>query len=149
MEPLNDAGGSPLNQHKQDQPQPDQPQTHMTKRNRFAPLFVASQLLITVADPVPQLNVRTSCSAANRGGGATQDMNNCLQEEQQARVQLVKDWSQYAAADRSGCVQLSTMGGSPSYVELLTCLEMAKAAKENPTDLGDGSGGSKRRKRSP
>jgi hypothetical protein len=102
----------------------------------LAPLFIASQLLITVADSVPQLNVRTSCSAANRGGGATQDMNNCLQEEQLARTQLVKDWGQYAAADRSGCVELSTMGGSPSYVELLTCLEMAKAAKESPAQLG-------------
>jgi len=112
----------------------------------LAPLFVASQLLITVADSVPQLNVRTSCSAANRGGGASQDMNNCLQEEQLARTQLVKDSGQYAAADRSGCVQLSTMGGSPSYVELLTCLEMAKAAKESPTQLG---GSSTRRKRSP
>ncbi len=46
MEPLNDAGGSPLNQPQQGQPQPDQPQIHMTKRNRFAPLFVAS---VTVA----------------------------------------------------------------------------------------------------
>ena len=100
----------------------------------LAPLFVASQLLITVADSVPQLNVRTSCSAANRGGGASQDMNNCLQEEQIARTQLVKDWGEFAAGDRSSCVQLSTMGGSPSYVELLTCLEMAKQAKELPED---------------
>lgn len=113
----------------------------------LAPLFVASQLLITVADPVPQLNVRTSCSAANRGGGATQDMNNCLQEEQLARTQLVKDWDQYTAADRAGCVQLSTMGGSPSYVELLTCLEMAKAAKETSTQPG-GTTTTKRQRRS-
>jgi hypothetical protein len=111
----------------------------------LAPLFVASQLLITVADSVPELNVRTSCSAANRGGGATQDMNNCLQEEQDARTKLVKDWGQFATADRSGCVQLSTMGGTPSYVELLTCLEMAKAAKEGPSVSGDGI--PKRRKR--
>jgi|HubBroStandDraft_6_1064221.scaffolds.fasta_scaffold639121_1 hypothetical protein len=115
----------------------------------LAPLFIASQLLITVADPVPQLNVRTSCSAANRGGGPTQDMDNCLQEEQQARAQLVKEWGQYAAADRSGCVQLSTMGGSPSYVELLTCLEMAKAAKESPPPSGGVAVGGKRSRRTP
>ena len=53
MEPLNDAGGSPLNQPQKDQLQKDQlqkdqPQTPMTNRtrNRFAPLFVAS---VTVA----------------------------------------------------------------------------------------------------
>jgi hypothetical protein len=101
----------------------------------FAPLFVASQLLITVADTVPQLDVKSSCSAANRGRGASEDMEACLQEEQLARTQLEKAWGEYVADDRSGCVQLSTMGGTPSYVELLTCLEMAKAAKENPADV--------------
>jgi hypothetical protein len=29
-------------------------------------------------------------------------------------------------------VSLSTLGGSPSYVELLTCLEMAKAVAKLP-----------------
>jgi hypothetical protein len=29
-------------------------------------------------------------------------------------------------------VRFSSLGGSPSYVELLTCLEMAKQAKELP-----------------
>jgi hypothetical protein len=31
-------------------------------------------------------------------------------------------------------VSLSGLGGSPSYVELLTCLEMAKAAANLPAE---------------
>jgi len=33
---------------------------------------------------------------------------------------------------RTRCVSLTGLGGSPSYVELLTCLEMAKAANDLP-----------------
>jgi hypothetical protein len=39
---------------------------------------------------------------------------------------------EHAHAQRTGCVRFSSLGGSPSYVELLTCLEMAKQAKELP-----------------
>jgi hypothetical protein len=102
----------------------------------LAPLLVASQLFAIVSDPVPLLNVRPSCGAAKRTGDAVKDLNDCLHGEQLARVQLIKDWDHYAAADRSDCVQLSVAGGSPSYVELLTCLEMAQAAKESPDELG-------------
>jgi hypothetical protein len=97
----------------------------------LAPFFVASQLLVTVADKVPVLDVRPSCSVARRSADQAKDRDNCLQEEQIARTQLIKDWGQYAASDRSDCLELATTGGTPSYVELLTCLEMEKAVKES------------------
>jgi hypothetical protein len=97
----------------------------------LVPFFVASQLLVTVADKVPVLDVRPSCSAARRTADEAKDRHACLQEEQISRTQLIKDWGQYAASDRSDCVELATTGGRPSYVELLTCLEMAKAVKES------------------
>ena len=62
------------------------------------------------------------------------DSASCQQDEQAARSQLEKVWSQYNAAQRSECDTLVTTGGAPSYVELLTCLEMAKQAKELPED---------------
>ena len=37
-----------------------------------------------------------------------------------------------AHVQRTGCVRFSSLGSSPSYVQLLTCLEMAKQAKELP-----------------
>lgn len=39
---------------------------------------------------------------------------------------------EHAHVQRAGCVRFSSLGSSPSYVELLTCLEIAKQAKELP-----------------
>ncbi|HET9412897.1 MAG TPA: hypothetical protein VFO74_02100 [Pseudolabrys sp.] len=39
---------------------------------------------------------------------------------------------EHAHAQRTACVRFFSLGSSPSYVELLTCLEMAKQAKELP-----------------
>ncbi|MBV8792197.1 MAG: hypothetical protein JO237_09105, partial [Pseudolabrys sp.] len=38
-------------------------------------------------------------------------------------------WSKFAAGDRASCQRMVSMGGQPSYVELLTCLELAQQTK--------------------
>ena len=38
----------------------------------------------------------------------------------------MKAWSSFVLADRTHCVNETTMGGLSSYTELLTCLEMAR-----------------------
>lgn len=101
----------------------------------FLVLVGAGAARAAAADPVPRIDPTPSCRGATRGGNAEVDLKNCLQEEQAAHDQLVKDWGNYSASDRASCAQLSTMGGEPSYVELLTCLEMAKAAREAPDAL--------------
>jgi len=53
-----------------------------------------------------------------------------MQNEQQARDALQQQWSQFAAADKANCLQVEETAGAPSYVELLTCLQMAVAAKK-------------------
>jgi hypothetical protein len=49
---------------------------------------------------------------------------------QKARDTLASQWSGFAAADRANCVRVEETAGAPSYVELLTCLQMAQAAKK-------------------
>jgi hypothetical protein len=102
----------------------------------LAALAVTSQLVIAVADTVPELNVERSCRAqASRTnplgsgalGGTAED---CLRSEQAARDKLRTEWSQFSTAVRQRCTSTSTMGGEPSYVELLTCLEITKQARE-------------------
>jgi hypothetical protein len=108
--------------------------------------------MAAAGDSVPRIDPKPSCRGVSRSDNAQTDLKNCLQEEQGARDQLVKDWGKFRAADRASCVQLSTMGGEPSYVELLTCLEMAAAAREGPPDMLAGSDlatPSRRRTRSP
>jgi hypothetical protein len=68
---------------------------------------------------------------------APRDTAACERDENNARAALEKEWSQFTPLDQADCTRLMTLGGSPSYVELLTCLEMAKGAKEHPADQMD------------
>jgi hypothetical protein len=47
-----------------------------------------------------------------------------VRDEMQARTQLGKQWPGFDAQRREMCVQEASIGGSPSYVDLLTCLQM-------------------------
>ena len=98
-------------------------------------LALGAQLLmpVAVADSVPELNVEQVCEGIAQQGGVTfhdpaiaQEKKNCLDSEQAVRDELVKQWSSFAAADKTSCVNESRMGGDSSYTELLTCLEMAR-----------------------
>ena len=98
----------------------------------FARFLLGSQLIL-VADQVPRLNVEPSCQAAAESAGTSgRNAATCLQDENTARGKLEQEWSQFSATERQNCLQLSNLGGSPSYVELLTCLEMAQAARQLP-----------------
>jgi hypothetical protein len=98
------------------------------------PIILATQIVL-VADSVPKFEVERTCRAAGEVGSPGRASADCQDDEQDARGKLEKVWSQYSAAQRSQCDGLVTnSGGAPSYVELLTCLEMAKQAKELPED---------------
>jgi hypothetical protein len=99
------------------------------------PIIVASTHLVLAADRVPTLNIEPSCRAAVSSAAiAGRDENSCKQDELAARGRLEQDWGQYSARERSHCTQLSTLGGAPSYVELLTCLELSRDARTMETD---------------
>lgn len=89
--------------------------------------------LVLVADKVPDLRYEQSCRAAvSAAAMPNRNENACLQDEKAAKKKLQQEWSQFTPTQRAHCVQLSTTGGLPSYVELLTCVEMSKAAAELP-----------------
>ena len=81
---------------------------------------------IAVSDAVPKFDVVREC---NFEGGASLDLDRCSRDEAAALRQLREAWAQYAGADRKACTAESTIGGFASYVELLTCLEMAGYGK--------------------
>jgi hypothetical protein len=93
------------------------------------PILVATSHILLASDTVPKLNYEPSCRAAVETSAiASRDANSCKNDEETARASLEKVWTQYTAVQRAHCVQLTSLGGPPSYVELLTCLEMAKDA---------------------
>lgn len=96
----------------------------------LAALPIALQLVINVADTIPTFDVARSCRAAAAETGAAQDrMQTCLQSEQRARDEIAQQWSKVAPAERDRCAQTASVGGSPTYTELITCLEMARESK--------------------
>jgi hypothetical protein len=104
----------------------------------IAPALVTAGLLTAVSPParaqgVPTFDVRPSCRGGSDGRAA---LESCLRSEADARRRLTETWSQYTPASRRECVGEVTRE-SPSYVEILTCLEMAKAAKSLPKENMD------------
>jgi len=94
---------------------------------------------------LPGIDIQNTCKAAAGAmvslmGGTTteQDVNACLDSEQKARDQIVKDRATYSSADKKQCMRTDVY--LPSYVEWLTCLEMERDVRkmERQTDFGAG-----------
>jgi|SRR5579871_7017396 len=98
-------------------------------------LALGSPLFIAVAD-VPAYDVSPACRAAVTVMPGSFEA--CMKDEAGARARLAASWDRFAGPQRDSCVQTEDTGGSPSYVELLTCLQMAKDAQSLPRDKTDG-----------
>ena len=93
-------------------------------------LFVLAVSSVCAAEEVPTLDVNSSCKA--EAAVAPESRRQCVKDEQDAHATLVQRWGQFPAADRQQCSAMATMGGTASYVELLTCLQMAGDARKLP-----------------
>jgi len=91
--------------------------------------------LVLAADRVPQFDATRSCKSAAVASMMTgRTADNCIADENNARAILEKSWGEFSAADKSHCGVLQRTGGSPSYVELLSCLEMSRDARNMSRD---------------
>ncbi len=93
------------------------------------PLALLLPLAFAVSDAVPRFNIEPSCKGGLDSPGLNERYSRCIAEENGARQQLEQTWSSWPAADRTQCSGTARMG-APSYVELLTCLQMQKDARE-------------------
>jgi hypothetical protein len=108
---------------------------------------LAGTLLFTVADVVPTLNVESGCRApAKMGDSLSLDatLRQCLADENSARDQLEKQWTQFPPALRQRCLATTETGGDPSYVEVLVCLQMGRDAAQMEDPLGGGRPGNRK-----
>ncbi len=81
--------------------------------------------IVMIADAFPAFDARASC----RGGDVAamipgRNLDSCVRSEEAARDQLKQIWSEFAATAKTKCLGAVKIGGLPSYVELITCLEM-------------------------
>jgi hypothetical protein len=97
-----------------------------------ATLFIGFSLTINVADVVPRYDMKPTCRAAvalAAGGDGGRSIENCMAGEEQARKEIDKAWLKTPSAERSQCIGTVAVGGSPSYVELVVCLEMMRDSR--------------------
>lgn len=96
--------------------------------------MIGGQLAIPVSDHVPKLNVEATCKAtvaADKAMGLAlpQSYEDCMRDENDAQQQLNSVWLSNSNDIRNQCEGEATAAGSDSYVDLLTCMQMADAAK--------------------
>ncbi len=97
----------------------------------LASFALGAALLVAVADQVPTLDVEPGCRAAAKMGDSLDSaLRQCMADETDARAELEQDWTQYALALRERCLATTRSGGSPSYVEVLVCMQMGRDAAE-------------------
>ena len=95
--------------------------------NTLAAITFGSFLLVMATDQLPTLNIGPTCAGADLSGTARS--GRCEEVELDARNTLDVEWSNFPAADRHDCLALTHLGGYPSYVQVLTCLEIARDAR--------------------
>jgi hypothetical protein len=105
------------------------------------PILLAAKLagsVLTVADAPPTFNVAPSCKAAaainqSMDLAVSQDYQACMNDEEGARRELVQNWSKYTPQERTRCVGQTEVGGTPSYVEVVECLQVTVDLNKPPS----------------
>jgi hypothetical protein len=83
---------------------------------------------------VPTVDIAITCRTSEKAliaifvAETQQTFEICMQSENQARAEIVKNWQSYPAGGRQRCVNAT--GHMPSYVEWLTCLELEQQVNE-------------------
>jgi len=106
----------------------------------FVAAAAATVLWIAVwpaqSQALPDLNVDPVChgiaqqaAAPSEKGGPDLAISQCVQSEQAMRQKLVNEWSTFLPTEKTNCIG-EQMGGMASYTDLVSCLEMAKDARQ-------------------
>jgi hypothetical protein len=108
----------------------------MIKRSALASLALIVLGLaanVVLAAEVPTLDVSRTCRAESAADADRSASASCMADERKAREQLAKEWEQFTVSSRTNCTQDATgIAGVQSYVELLTCLQIARDAANLP-----------------
>jgi hypothetical protein len=80
---------------------------------------------------LPKLDIKGTCRRAQPlAAGEKNAYQSCIDDEVRAQKELSHKWSKFKAGSRATCTQETRIGGAPSFVELVTCLELAQQAAE-------------------
>jgi hypothetical protein len=109
-------------------------------RFRLATTTTAAVLAIAAtsarSQEVPNLNLDPVCrgiaqqaSTVAEKGAPDIAFSQCIQSEQATRQKLADEWSTFSPSEKSNCIG-AQMAGMASYTDLISCLEMARDARQ-------------------
>lgn len=99
--------------------------------DRTLPLAGFLALVLTAAparaaEGVPDFDIAKTCQSAAQANVSDQaSQDGCLRSERAAHKEIERRWGEFPASAKSQCEKQFEAGGSPSYVEMVTCLELA------------------------
>ena len=98
------------------------------------PLLLAIAILLAgvtqaTAQGIPSFKVEQGCREVSSGPDKLTTFDKCMQNEKSARDDLMNNWEAFVASDRRVCIAETSSDGTPSYVELLECLNMARDSR--------------------
>lgn len=97
------------------------------------PIIMATLSPVAISDTLPKFDIAKECRFEGESSTA---FERCSREETDALSRLQEERPQFAGADRSSCFAEATVGGFASYVDLLTCLEMARDVRNVKANAG-------------
>jgi hypothetical protein len=108
----------------------------MKRARAFFVTFLALLTAPALAD-VPKLNVKAVCDARAVDAKKVrsppdQSMTECVRDEEAAKRQLTALWPSTPAATRKPCESDGRALGMRSYLDLLTCIQIADDVKPRP-----------------
>ena len=91
------------------------------------PIIILTSLHPTpIADTAPKFDIARACQSE---GGSNEEQKRCADDETQARDTVQAEWTQFTPSAKKQCYEETNIDSTPSYVELLTCLEMERDVK--------------------
>jgi hypothetical protein len=99
----------------------------------FISFLASTSQLSAAADALPKFDIERNCRSELSGGSSTgETMASCKADEERSRDELIPRWSVFSQTDKKLCIQETQIDGTPSYVELETCLEMTPSGRTRP-----------------
>ncbi|CAH1659171.1 conserved hypothetical protein [Hyphomicrobiales bacterium] len=94
-------------------------------------LAIGAHLMLVADGAVPTLDTAPSCRAAAEFGAQSKTtFDQCMNDEKSARAAIEKEWKTFSTGSVDSCLSETRSDGTPSYVELQECLELARDSKK-------------------
>ena len=88
-------------------------------------ILIAGATQVT-AQGATSFKVEQGCREVSSEPDKLTTFNQCMQDGRSARHDLATNWETFVASDRRVCLAETMFDGTPSYVELLECLNMTR-----------------------